>query len=437
MKLINKISIWFMAIVLLLTPVCVIISYNSIRNKIDNTQVERMKTMNNDVAQLIKTGEITNDYTLGKPIQIEKLSTPMPQKQIEIINGSHGEKNLDKNGYLLTVNSYYNINGNVYKITAYNYTTNSIEIFWSMIKGMVWKLVLISLAVIFTARYFSKKFFLPFRQSIRALNNFNLKDKTAIKLPETNIKEFKELNAFIKTMTNKVIEDYSKAKEFSENASHELQTPLAIVRTKMELLAETNINEQQADLIEDMQNAIEKLSSINRSLVLLSKLENQEFAQEQIKFCSMTRNVLNMYEDWISLRGICVTTKLDSNIMVNMHPSLAEILLANLISNAIRHNVVGGKLEIQLTAKMLRISNTGNPIDILPEDLFLRFKKGNQSSEGIGLGLSIVKQICEETNFKIKYDYENQQHIFNVYFEKEANNNISVVELRSEKEFVA
>ncbi|ANI89427.1 hypothetical protein A9P82_09040 [Arachidicoccus ginsenosidimutans] len=419
MKLINKISIRFLGVVLLLTPVCVIISYNSIRNKIDNTQIARMKTMNDNVAQLLKEGKISDNYTLGKPIQITKLNSSLPSQKVEIINGSRNQKDVDKKGCLLTVNSFYNINGSTYKITSYNYTTNESQIFWGMMYGMTWKLLLIIIAIIIMARIMSKKMFAPFRESIHTLSSFNLKNRQKIQLPKSNIKELQELNSFIQNMTNKAVEDYNRAREFSENASHELQTPLAVMRTKMELLAETNITEEQAALIADMQNAIEKLSSINRSLVLLSKLDNHEFStQEQIKFCRITRSVLSMYEDWISLKELCVSTKLDSNIILNIHPSLAEILVANLVSNAIRHNIDGGKLDIVLTNKMLRICNTGEPLDIPHDDIFRRFKKGNQSSDGIGLGLSIVQQICNKTNFFVNYNYINQQHTFSVYFDK-------------------
>lgn len=418
MKLINKISVWFFIITLLLTPVCVIISYHSVRDKIDHTQVARMEKMNSNVAQLMKQGILPADYTVGKPITIQQLNTPMPAYQTEVFNDCRGEKNADKDGYLITVNSYYSIGGKVYKISSYNYTTNTRQIFISMLSGVLWKLLLFSIAVILLARYFSKKIFRPFREAIDAMNHFNVKDKREIQLPQTNITEFRQLNCFIKKMTSNVIQDYDKVREFSENASHELQTPLAVVRSKIELLVETDIDEQQAALIADMQNAIEKLSSINRSLVLLSKLRNQEFTQEDIKFCRVTKDVLNMYEDWISLKELEVTTKLDSNVVLRIHRSLAEILLANLISNAIRHNIVGGKIEIMLSRKMLYVSNTGAPLDIASDEIFLRFKKGNQSTAGTGLGLSIVKQICKETGFEIAYTYTNNQHAFCVFFDK-------------------
>ncbi|MDE1191577.1 MAG: hypothetical protein PW786_05510, partial [Arachidicoccus sp.] len=173
MKFINKISLWFIIITVLLTPLCVVISYHGVRDKIDHTQIARMTNMNDNVAALIRDKKLTPDYTTGKPIQIEKVNMPMPVQTTQVFNGSNGEKNIDKDGYIITVTSYYKIDGLVYKISSFNYTTNTQQIFLGMLKGVLSKILLIGIAVILIARYFSKKMFLPFKESIRALNDFS------------------------------------------------------------------------------------------------------------------------------------------------------------------------------------------------------------------------------------------------------------------------
>lgn len=254
---------------------------------------------------------------------------------------------------------------------------------------------------------------------MKAIHRFDLKQKNKLQLPETSTTEFKELNVFLRKMTDKAMEDYAAVKEFSENASHELQTPLAVIRSKIELLSETNIDGIQAALIGDMQNAIEKLSHINRSLILLTKLENQEFkVSESIKFCRVVKDVIATYEDWITMREIKLNSDLDKNIPLNIHPALAEMLISNLLSNAIRHNRDGGQIEMVLTRQHLCISNTGIPPQIPTGELFQRFKKSNQSNDSIGLGLAIVKQICEVNGYEVEYNYTDGWHSIEVYFYK-------------------
>jgi signal transduction histidine kinase len=219
-------------------------------------------------------------------------------------------------------------------------------------------------------------------------------------------------------MTDQAIAEYASVKEFSENASHELQTPLAVVQSKLELLTETQINETQAALMADMQRAIEKLSRINRSLTLLTKLENHEFVPSDIKFCKIVKDQLLQYEDRIALKQITTLQQLDKNVLTHMHPALADILVSNLLSNAIRHNIEGGAIVVTLTQQELCISNTGLPPELHTEELFQRFKKSNQSADSTGLGLAIVKQICRTCNFTARYDYDAGWHHLIISFDK-------------------
>lgn len=417
MKLINKITYWFIGIVFLITPFTMYISYTNIKQKIDEAEVERMKDVNDRVAEQLKTGEKPDRYALGRPISITALQGPLPADKNDVMESSFFNEDINRKECRLTVSSFYTINNTNYQISSYNYVTKSDQILSGMLNALVIKMLLIMLSVGITARLLSRYVLYPFRQTMKIINNFDLKSKEKIQLPETTTKEFIELNSFLKTMTDKAKEDYASVKEFSENASHELQTPLAIIRSKLELLAETNIDACQAELIADTQNAIDKLSKINRSLALLTKLDNQEYTtSEDIKICRITKDVLAAYEDWITLRQIQVTTDLAKNIPLRIHPALAEMLLNNLLSNAIRHNVEHGSIAITLNHNKLTISNTGLPPEIPTEELFLRFKKSNQSADSIGLGLAIVKQICEVSRFSIKYDYGAGFHKIDICF---------------------
>jgi len=417
MKLVNKFTWSFVAIVLILTPVTMAISYRSIKRQLDKAEGIRLAEMNDNVANKLRAGHASQEYTQSHPIAITKI-TALPEQKVQVIETQEFNNALNRKECLLTVNSFYTINGEYYKVSSYNFVTKSEQIFKGMMAAVIWKVVLLVFGVIITARIISRYVLSPFRQTMVTINNFRVKQKEKIKLPETSTQEFKELNRFLQKMTDKAIEDYASVKEFSENASHELQTPLAVIRSKIELMAETDIDATQAALIEDVQNAIEKLSSINRSLTLLTKLENQEFeTSSNIKFCTVTKQVIASFEDWIQMKQLTLTRSLDKNVPLTIHPTLAEMLMTNLLSNAIRHNIPGGHIEVELSAKGLVVSNTGLPPEIPTEELFQRFKKSNQSADSIGLGLAIVKQICEVNRFAVNYEYSNGWHMIGVCFE--------------------
>jgi len=218
-------------------------------------------------------------------------------------------------------------------------------------------------------------------------------------------------------MTDKALEDYQSLKEFAENASHELQTPTAIIRGKLDLLMESDIRDDQAILIAEMQNALEKLSRIHSSLTLLTKLENKEYtAGTPVSLSGLTRETLDSFEELIQMKSLTLTCHIEEKVYIHLHSALADLLLANLISNAIRHNIPGGNIKVILTKAGLVIGNTGLQPQLPVSELFERFKKGDPSSDSIGIGLAIVRQICELMNFNIVYEYASGLHIIAISF---------------------
>jgi signal transduction histidine kinase len=278
-------------------------------------------------------------------------------------------------------------------------------------------LLILLLFVAITSRQMSKQILSNFNRTLKTIQGFDLKQKNRIKLAETQTYEFKELNQFLEKMTNRALDDYRSLKEFSENASHELQTPLAIIRGKLELLLETHINEKQASLIEGIQNAVQKLSSINQSLVLLTKLENQEYpVKEKMDVSTFVRRSIDSFRELIEMKSISLTTEINPDIHLNLNPFVADILLTNLLGNAIRHNFMNGSIEVVLTSSGLSVKNTGDPPKVNTQELFKRFKKDKQSSESTGLGLAIVKQICDLNNFKVAYEFAKGFHVLKIDF---------------------
>ncbi|MFB6456264.1 sensor histidine kinase [Chitinophaga sp. Hz27] len=419
MKLLNKMSIWFLGIIFLLTPITMLISRNNIKKHLDQAEIARMTAVNDHVYNQLLAGDVPDQYTHGRAITVSLYNGKMPQERVQTVISNNIKDDLVENECRITVSSYYPYGNQIYKISSYNYVLKSNELFKDMAKTVFWKMLIMIVAVVLTARLLSRILLSPLHRSMKSIKRFDLKRKDSnIDLPETTTTEFKELNDFLKRMTTRAKADYAAVKEFSENASHELQTPLAVVRSKLDLLSQTDIDSKQAELIGDMQSAIERLSHINRSLVLLTKLENHEYnASENIQFCKIARNVLATYEDWINLKDIKLQTSLDKNIPIKIHPALAEMLISNLLSNAIRHNLAeGGEMKVELTAGHFSVRNTGHPPIMPTEELFHRFKKSNQCNNSIGLGLAIVKQICEVNDFTVTYNFEDGWHQLDVCF---------------------
>ncbi|MCW3463001.1 sensor histidine kinase [Chitinophaga nivalis] len=424
MKLINKLTMWFIGVVVLTTPISAYLCYYNMESNIDATEIARLTKVNEAAASQLQKGIPVSTITQGMSTRITLLNTPLPAEKIQIKKIAPTDHSTEES--CLKVNSYFTINQQNYQICSYNYIPGSALIRNAILNTVLWKLALIILCVCITARLVSQRLLNTLRHTMKIIQGFNVKQK--IQFPESRTQEFKDLNSFLQKMTDKAVDEYAAIKEFSENASHELQTPLAVLRNKLELLSETNIEENQAGLIGDMQHAIEKLSRINRSLILLAKLENNEYAvSENIKFCRVAKDVLAAYEDRIEMKNISITTDMEKNIFLKVHPALADMLFNNLLGNAIRHNVQNGRIEIILTAGKLVVKNTGIPPEIPMEDLFLRFKKGNQCSESVGLGLSIVKQICEVSGFHVSYTYENQLHVLQVDFQTPQENMLKAV----------
>ncbi len=317
----------------------------------------------------------------------------------------------------LTMGASYKLNGKHYHISAYDFLTEPDEIVEGLSKSLIAIMTLFLLLVAIVNRLALQRMLSPLQRALLEIKHFSLKNQNPIILPNTNIEEFKELNFFLHKMTTKANYDYIGLKEFSENASHEIQTPLAIIRGKMELLVATGLNEVQTEYIMSIESALQKFSSLNQSLLLLTKLENQEYgASEKINFSEALSGTLAYFQELINMRSLKLKMDIVSDVHLLINPYLTEILLNNLISNAIRHNIPDGQVRIVLTAQSLLIENTGQALTVAAEDLFKRFKKGNQSNDSTGLGLSIVQQICTINNFSIRYDYASGWHSINITF---------------------
>lgn len=286
-----------------------------------------------------------------------------------------------------------------------------------IILGITIVVILLLVGLLFVInKILLKKIWQPFQSTLSAMKKFNLSDPTPMLLEQSQIDEFNALNAAWTQMAEKISQDYESLKAFADNASHEMQTPLAVINSKLDLLIQDqHISEKSMHHLQAMYDAVEKLSKLNQSLLLITKIENNQFKERpSIDISAILKERLQHLDELIHSRELTVNTDLKEST-VAMHPILADILINNMLVNAIRHNKSNGIINISARAGSMKISNTGDPVVLDETSIFNRFEKSN-SSEGMGLGLAIVKQICETYHFKVQYSFEGGLHDFEIVY---------------------
>lgn len=281
-------------------------------------------------------------------------------------------------------------------------------------------LMLLSLiiAMYFLNQYIFRKIWDEFFFAIDRVQNFNLKDNPNLNLPESEVEEFQVLNEVFEKFTRRINRDYLNLKEFAENASHEIQTPLSIMRAKIELLLqEPDYSKKQIELISSLNDSVSRLSNINKVLTLLTRIENNQFPEvSNVDLVERSKYHLENFSSLINEKELNVNTNFHNPVSQQMNNALADILIINLMKNAIRHNVQGGEFNVSLGENELVISNSGPEPDIPEDQLFDRFVHSEQSSESLGLGLSLVKKICDLYGFDIRYRFKENLNTITVNF---------------------
>ncbi len=282
-------------------------------------------------------------------------------------------------------------------------------IFYLLISILI-SLFLISLLVNF---WVAKTLWKPFYSTVGILKTFRAGENKVAEFEQSSVNEFEALNTSLTAMMEKMIADYSNQKKFTENASHEMQTPLAVIKSKIDLLIQSpNLGETEVNLITSIDDACSKLIRLTKSLLLLTKIENRQYNSiEKISFEKTINNSLLLFQEHIESNNLKVILKKSVDFSCTMNPDLCLVLVNNLLQNAIRYNAKNGQVEITIEKNKITITNTGHyePID---EELFQRFQKNSTSDQSLGLGLSIIKEIVEVSGLSLHYQYAMSKHSF-------------------------
>jgi signal transduction histidine kinase len=292
-------------------------------------------------------------------------------------------------------------------------TEDLIRIIFFITAGLILLLLFILLII---NRLLLNRLWKPFNAIMKELRLFNITDNSEMQNTETGIEEFKELNIAVINMSLRVKHDYKDLKTFTENASHELLTPIAVINSKLDTLIQTeNFSERQSKLLNDLYTAVNRLNRLNQSLLLLVKLENRlDPRMDKIDLKDLVEEMLIQLDEIYEDKKLKISLTLNNKEIYGSQ-YLVDILLNNLLINAIRHNHFGGEIIIELTEQCLTISNTGDNAPLASDQIFKRFHKSS-GSEGSGLGLTISRQICENLGFRLEYSFLKPYHRFRINF---------------------
>ena len=308
------------------------------------------------------------------------------------------------------------VNGENYLVTIIESREN-IEYLIQIISAITLLLTAILLAIlIVTNKFVLKGLWRPFYNILSELKLFSLADAQKLGNVNTRVDEFRELSDAVSKMASRVKSDYQGLKTFTENASHEIMTPLAVITSKLDtLIQDETLRADQFSQITDIYTAAGKLSRLNQSLLLLVKIDNDLLPdRELINLQLIIIEKVQQFQELLQNKKIELKIELD-NLKINASRYLIDTLVNNLFSNAIRHNCTGGQIFIIIHKKQLLFQNTGEQLSLDETLIFDRFYKG-KTSDGTGLGLAIMKTICQQYHFNISYAFTNDMHEFKLEF---------------------
>lgn len=312
------------------------------------------------------------------------------------------------------------LKGQNYQLTTYISSKEITHLIIKVFIADVFVFILLLVAIAVINRKSSGLLWRPFYATMNEIKEYDIVKNQSLPLTaQTGVREFDQLNQVLTQLIGNVTQAYRNQKQFVENAAHELQTPLAIIRSKLDLLINSpHLTEETANLLADITEANDRLSQMNKNLLLLTKIDNHQFPDHIIiNLSHAIEKLLAYYQDFYDGDPLDIQKSIQPRITIKANASLLDILLNNLISNAFVHNIPNGWVHVSLGPQTLTIENTGYPIEGETDRLFERFKKGREQSTTTGLGLSLVQRICLIYQFRLHYTYSENIHRIIVAFD--------------------
>lgn len=410
MKLLNKITrilLTYAIIVLLISiPVFYFIIEQFYYKNVDNALQLKKKELVN------RTKKLHSDYDIKLWLAMENGIHAYPMAADSFFKDSiYLKRYVDTLGKetepYRELQTILTINGKRYRTTIRRSLVESEDLIVGIAEAQAVLLVLLFSGWIIINQRISKKIWQPFEEIILWLKRYEVEKMPEPAMLSSGILEFDSLNNVVTELVHKNHNTFINQRVFIENASHEMQTPVAIIQSKIDLLLESlDLTDTQSRYMQSLYEAIERLNHLNKSLILLSQIENSQFAEKSpVLLNSLADKILEHLESFIDDKSLAVTKVYNTQVIVNGDPTLIEICISNLLTNAVNHTPAGGEIQIHISTSEFCVMNSGAPLQIEPDILCARFGKGKKSPNGVGLGLAIIKEIAGLMHWEIGYNY--------------------------------
>lgn len=338
----------------------------------------------------------------------------LPVEDTQFTDGNHFSKEMiympydeDDEPYRVLRTGFYDQLGNAYNLEIRTSTVEEDDFLINLGISLTVLYLVIVLSIVVINHVVLTKAWRPFHRILQNLSRYRFGDAKSFETVPTQVREFEELNEQIQLMINRNEEVFNSQKRFIENASHELQTPLTIMASKLELLLEDGeLKEMQLVKIAEAKQSLLRMVNLNKSLLMLSRIENRQYIEVQdVNFNQVIQELCAELEYLIEHKDIQLIFREGGIFSFLCNRELVFILFSNLLRNAIKYNLDnGGVIEVDINPSEIRVANSSSTDVLNPKYIFERFHKGQQDSQSNGLGLSIVKSILQQYP-KLSLDY--------------------------------
>lgn len=407
-RLLRKTSKTFLWISFVLMLVSTIVLFFYVRNLLRAEVEEELRSMEARIESSIS--EHLPLYQLPPVVEIETVPHLGIEKLKDTIIFDPSQNEMEEFRELST---FATIDDKNYRITVRALVVESEDILVAIVVSYLIIIALVFLFLFYLNKVRNERLWYPFFKNLEEMKGFSLASEKPIQLVDSDILEFSELNTEIMILTDKVRSDYKNLKQYTEDVSHEIQTPLAIIQAKIEnIINGDDLNNVQFEHLTSIQKDIHRLTQLNKRLTLLTKIENQQFVNpETVDLNQVVKErIVNLNE----LFPQKIKLEVNGSLLVTMDKYLAEVLCDNLLSNALKYKEGGEPIGVQITKTTLLISNAGIQKLQNPDRLFTRFYRESTVQKSTGLGLAIVKKIGDLYGFDVKYDFVDGKHAFSV-----------------------
>lgn len=424
MKLIHRSLLYFSAALFVVIGVWAVLFY---ANMIDEIQDSLDDGLENNKEQLLERFKVEKNLLNEKEFrginfavqEVDKtlyFNNPKEDVYIDTLMYFLNEDDLEPVRMLLT---HFQQDNTYYQLRIVTSQIEEDDLIEDTLYAIVWLFVSLVVSLVLLNFFVLRKLWQPFYKILRHLTNFRIDKNTEMITIDSKTKEFSELQSAANALLKRSVQIYTSQKEFTENASHELQTPLAIILNKLELLLDSEelSNEEKSKRIYEIVGIAERMKRLNKSLLLLAKIENNHYTNTQkIDLNEEIERVVAEFAEIADFRKITIEMRLPEQCEVQMDKVLANILLTNLVKNAIVYNIPNGKVIVTVEGSTLKICNTGREKALNNQKIFERFYKKGVGSQSTGLGLSIVNAICTLYKIHPQYQYLDKKHCFILKF---------------------